>query len=142
MKLWEKGIDTAKFVEEFTVGKDRELDLLLAPWDVLGNLAHAQMLQSIGILTNEELNKLRAALIQIYQEIQQGDFLIEEGIEDVHSQIEFMLTQKLGDIGKKIHTGRSRNDQVLLDLKLFIRHEIQEIVGVDHDFVSNFDHTQ
>ena len=127
MKLWEKGIDTAKFVEDFTVGKDRELDLLLAPWDVLGNLAHAQMLHSIDILTADELAKLRAELIHIYQEIQKGNFQIEDGVEDVHSQIEFMLTQKLGDIGKKIHTGRSRNDQVLLDLKLFIRHEIQEI---------------
>lgn len=127
MKLWDKGLETHQLVEEFTVGQDRELDLLLAPWDVVGSLAHALMLERIGILQASEWTLLKSELIRIYEEIQAGSFIIEEGVEDVHSQVEFLLTQKLGDIGKKIHTGRSRNDQVLLDLKLFIRHEIKEI---------------
>ncbi len=128
MKLWQKdntAIDRA--IEAFTVGHDRELDLELAAYDVVGSLAHGQMLTSIGLLTDDEFQKLRPELIRIYQQIQQGDFVIEEGVEDVHSQVEMLLTQRLGDIGKKIHSGRSRNDQVLLDLRLFLRHELQEI---------------
>ena len=128
MKLWQKdntSIDHA--IEAFTVGQDRTLDLELAPYDVLGSLAHGQMLTNIGLLTDDEFRALRPELIRIYAQIQQGEFVIEEGVEDVHSQVELLLTQQLGDIGKKIHSGRSRNDQVLLDLRLFLRHELQEI---------------
>ncbi|MGB3850355.1 MAG: argininosuccinate lyase [Tunicatimonas sp.] len=128
MKLWQKentSIDHA--IEAFTVGQDRELDLHLAAYDVLGSLAHGQMLARIGLLTNDEFEALRPELIRIYQQIEAGKFVIEEGVEDVHSQVELMLTQRLGDTGKKIHSGRSRNDQVLLDLRLFLRHELQEI---------------
>ena len=128
MKLWDKGTTVNELIEKFTVGKDRELDLYLAKFDVLGSLAHAKMLQSINLLTESELVELQAELITIYQVIERGDFLIEEGVEDVHSQVELMLTRKLGDTGKKIHSGRSRNDQVLLDLKLFTRSEIQKLV--------------
>lgn len=128
MKLWQKDIQVKQEVEEFTVGKDRELDMLLAPFDVLGSLAHTRMLQSINLLSQEELNLVQHELKQIYQEIQAGKFTIEEGVEDVHSQVELLLTQRIGEAGKKIHSGRSRNDQVLLDLKLFIRHEIQDTV--------------
>ncbi|MGD9931355.1 MAG: argininosuccinate lyase [Mangrovibacterium sp.] len=128
MKLWDKGYSVNKLIEDFTVGKDRELDLYLAKYDVLGSMAHATMLQSIGLLEKEELDKLLAELKSIYQLVEQGSFVIEDGIEDVHSQVETMLTRKLGDVGKKIHSGRSRNDQVLLDLKLFARNEIREIV--------------
>lgn len=128
MKLWDKGYSVNKLIEDFTVGKDRELDLYLARYDVLGSMAHATMLQSIGLLEKDELDQLLAELKLIYQVAEQGDFVIEEGVEDVHSQVETMLTRKLGDVGKKIHSGRSRNDQVLLDLKLFARNEIQEIV--------------
>ncbi|HRK54483.1 MAG TPA: argininosuccinate lyase [Cyclobacteriaceae bacterium] len=128
MKLWQKDKDALKEVSQFTIGKDNELDLFLAPFDVLGSLAHIQMLASIGLLEKSELNKLITALKDIYQEIQNGKFIIEEGVEDIHSQIELMLTTKLGEIGKKIHSGRSRNDQVLVDIKLFLRNEIQELV--------------
>lgn len=128
MKLWKKDKDALKEVSQFTIGKDNELDLFLAPFDVLGSLAHIQMLASIGLLEKSELNKLTTALKDIYQEIQNGKFIIEEGVEDIHSQIELMLTTKLGEIGKKIHSGRSRNDQVLVDIKLFLRNEIQELV--------------
>lgn len=128
MKLWQKDKDALKEVSQFTIGKDNELDLFLAPFDVLGSLAHIQMLASIGLLEKNELNKLTTALKDIYQEIQNGKFIIEEGVEDIHSQIELMLTTKLGEIGKKIHSGRSRNDQVLVDIKLFLRNEIQELV--------------
>lgn len=128
MKLWQKDKDALKEVSQFTIGKDNELDLFLAPFDVLGSLAHIQMLASIGLLEKSELNKLTTALKDIYQEIQNGKFIIEEGVEDIHSQIELMLTTKLGEIGKKIHSGRSRNDQVLVDIKLFLRNEIQELV--------------
>lgn len=128
MKLWKKDKDALKEVSQFTIGKDNELDLFLAPFDVLGSLAHIQMLASIGLLEKNELNKLTTALKDIYQEIQNGKFIIEEGVEDIHSQIELMLTTKLGEIGKKIHSGRSRNDQVLVDIKLFLRNEIQELV--------------
>lgn len=115
-------------VERYTVGRDREMDLYLAPYDVLGSMAHITMLQSIGLLTAEELDTLTAELRNIYDEIEHGRFTIEEGVEDVHSQVELMLTRRLGDMGKKIHSGRSRNDQVLVDLRLFIRSEIEEVV--------------
>jgi argininosuccinate lyase len=133
MKLWDKGTKVNELIENFTVGKDRELDLYLAKYDVLGSLAHARMLESIDLLTSDELSELTAELINIYHIIEKGDFQIEEGIEDVHSQVELMLTRKLGDTGKKIHSGRSRNDQVLLDLKLYTRSEIQKLVTAVSD---------
>ena len=126
-KLWEKNIDVNPEIERFTVGRDRELDLMLARYDVLGSLAHCKMLESIGMLTKEERELVRQVLWGIYSAVMTGTFIIENGVEDVHSEVELMLTRKLGDIGKKIHSGRSRNDQVLLDLKLFTRHELQEI---------------
>ena len=121
MKLWSKGFEPDKMIEEFTVGNDRELDLRLARYDVQGSMAHIKMLESIGLLTADELEVLLKALGEIAEVIERGEFTIEPGVEDVHSQVEFMLTAKLGDIGKKIHSGRSRNDQVLVDLKLFMR---------------------
>ncbi|MDE7410981.1 MAG: argininosuccinate lyase [Paramuribaculum sp.] len=129
MQLWNKGFEPDRLIEEFTVGNDRELDLRLAPYDVQGSLAHIKMLESIGMLTKEELTKLTEGLQEIAKVIDDGEFVIEEGVEDVHSQVEFMLTRRLGDIGKKIHAGRSRNDQVLVDLKLMFRHQIQLIAG-------------
>lgn len=132
-KLWEKNIQVDKEVERFTVGKDRELDLYLAPYDMLGSMAHITMLESIGLLTKDELQSLHAELKNMYAEAERGNFVIEEGVEDVHSQVELMLTRKLGDIGKKIHSGRSRNDQVLLDLKLFTRARIRELVRLTGD---------
>ncbi|MBP3517738.1 MAG: argininosuccinate lyase [Parabacteroides sp.] len=129
-KLWEKNVQVDQEVDTFTVGKDREMDLYLAKYDVLGSMAHITMLESIGLLTKEELAVLLAELRNIYAVADSGRFVIEEGVEDVHSQVELMLTRRLGDIGKKIHSGRSRNDQVLLDLKLFTRAQIQEIVGL------------
>ena len=126
-KLWEKSVTVDHDVESYTVGRDREMDLYLAPYDVLGSLAHITMLQSIGLLTKPELETLTAELRNIYKVIEQGDFKIEDDIEDVHSQVELMLTRKLGDIGKKIHSGRSRNDQVLVDLKLYIRSRIEDV---------------
>ncbi len=126
-KLWEKNIDVNPEIERFTVGRDRELDLMLARYDVLGSLAHCKMLESIGLLTKEEVELLRQGLWGIYSATMTGTFIIEDGVEDVHSQVELILTRKLGDIGKKIHSGRSRNDQVLVDLKLFTRHELQEV---------------
>lgn len=128
-KLWEKNIQVNAEVEKFTVGKDREMDLYLAKYDVLGSMAHITMLESIGLLASNELQQLLAELKSIYAIAERGKFVIEEGVEDVHSQVELMLTRKLGDIGKKIHSGRSRNDQVLLDLKLFTRTQIREIVS-------------
>lgn len=128
-KLWEKGIKTDAFIEAFTVGKDRELDLELAKYDVQGTIAHITMLESVGLLEADELKALVTELNRILEKIiEPGDFEIEEGVEDVHSQIELMLTRKLGDVGKKVHSGRSRNDQVLVDIKLFLRAQIQEIV--------------
>ncbi|SFF87426.1 argininosuccinate lyase [Prevotella sp. KH2C16] len=127
-KLWEKNFEVNKEIERFTVGRDRELDLYLAKYDVLGSMAHITMLQSIGLLTAEELKTLLAELKTIYRLADEGRFQIEEGVEDVHSQVELMLTRKLGDTGKKIHSGRSRNDQVLVDLKLFTRHALKETV--------------
>lgn len=128
MKLWDKDIATDKLIEQFTVGKDRELDLLLARYDVLGSMAHIMMLESIGLLTAAERLELHRELIAIHGTIVRGRFIIEEGVEDVHSQVELLLTRKLGDIGKKIHSARSRNDQVLLDIKLFIRDALHRMV--------------
>ena len=132
-KLWEKNVQVDHEVDIFTVGKDREMDLYLAKYDVLGSMAHITMLESIGLLTKEELNVLLAELRNIYAVADRGEFIIEEGIEDVHSQVELLLTRSLGDMGKKIHSGRSRNDQVLLDLKLFTRSQIQELVELVSD---------
>jgi argininosuccinate lyase len=129
MKLWQKNIDVNKAVENFTVGNDREFDLLLAPFDVLGNMAHAKMLASVGLLTNEEVEQLVKELKNIYATISNSKFQISNGVEDVHSQVEFLLTEKLGDVGKKIHSARSRNDQVLVDVKLFLRNEIEALVN-------------
>ena len=129
MKLWSKGFEPDKLIEEFTVGRDRELDLRLAKYDVEGSMAHIRMLESIGLLEADELKTLLRALEEIKATAERGEFVIEEGIEDVHSQVELMLTRKLGDVGKKIHSGRSRNDQVLVDLKLFLRDEIKNIAA-------------
>jgi argininosuccinate lyase len=129
MKLWQKNKDSLKEVTHFTTGKDQEMDLFLAPFDVLGSLAHIQMLESVGLLTKEELTILSVELKNIYQRIKKGDFRIEEGVEDIHSQVELQLTKKLGDVGKKIHSGRSRNDQVLVDIKLYLRAELKELVN-------------
>jgi len=126
-KLWEKNFEINKEIERFTVGRDREMDMYLAKYDVLGSMAHITMLESIGLLTKAELAQLLAELKAIYAVCERGEFTIEDGVEDVHSQVELMLTRKLGDVGKKIHSGRSRNDQVLVDLKLFIRNEIRQI---------------
>lgn len=129
MKIWQKNIDVNKDIETFTVGKDRELDLQMAAFDVLGSLAHVEMLESIGLLSADELAEIQVALKQIYAEIAAGQFVIEDTVEDVHSQVEWLLTQRIGDAGKKIHSGRSRNDQVLVDLKLYFRSCIEEMVG-------------
>lgn len=129
MKIWQKNIEVNKDIESFTVGKDRELDLQMAAFDVLGSLAHVEMLESIGLLTAPELAEIQVALKQIYAEIEAGEFKIEDTVEDVHSQVEWLLTQRIGEAGKKIHSGRSRNDQVLVDLKLFFRDRIEDMVG-------------
>lgn len=128
MKLWEKSVQVNKDVESYTVGRDRELDVYLAPFDVLGSMAHITMLESIGLLQKDELSLLLKELKDVYHLATDGKFVIEDGIEDVHSQVELMLTRKLGDVGKKIHSGRSRNDQILVDLKLFTRDSIQLLV--------------
>jgi argininosuccinate lyase len=125
MKLWEKNYEVNAEIDRFTVGRDREMDLYLAPYDVLGSMAHITMLSSIGLIAKDELPVLLQELRNIYALTQKGEFVIEDGIEDVHSQVELMLTRKLGDMGKKIHSGRSRNDQVLVDLKLFTRHQLR-----------------
>lgn len=127
MKLWQKNTDVNRAVETFTVGRDREMDVYLAEADVLGSLAHTRMLESIGLLTKEELDAVQRELKKIYAEIKAGKFSIADGVEDVHSQVEFLLTERIGDTGKKIHSGRSRNDQVLVDLKIFLRRQIREI---------------
>lgn len=132
-KLWEKSVHVTEEIDRFTVGHDRELDLYLAKYDVLGSMAHVTMLHSIGLIADEELPVLLRELRAIYQVAESGDFVIEEGIEDVHSQVELMLTRKLGDMGKKIHSGRSRNDQVLVDLKLFTRDKIREVAEAVRD---------
>ncbi len=136
-KLWDKGYETNKEIERFTVGRDRELDLLLAEHDALGSMAHITMLRSIGLLEDEELSLLLAELRKIHAQAVEGDFVIEDGVEDVHSQVELQLTRTLGDVGKKIHSGRSRNDQVLLDLKLFTRRQLrlvaEDILALFHE---------
>ena len=136
MKLWEKGISTDKLVEEFTAGKDRQLDMYLAPFDILGSIAHASMLKSIGLLTDMELSDLKTELGKLYVDAREGRFIIENDVEDVHSQVELMLTRRLGDTGKKIHTARSRNDQVLVDLKLFIREELMTVARMTYSLFS------
>ena len=130
MKLWDKGysIDTA--IENFTIGKDKELDLLLATHDILGTIAHVIMLEHVGLLSKEDLDALLPALRTLYKEAEAGNFVIEDGIEDIHSQVELLLTRQLGEVGRKVHTGRSRNDQVLVDLKLFTRAEIEKTMGL------------
>ena len=129
MKLWEKNFEINKEIERFTVGRDREMDLYLAKYDVLGSMAHITMLESIGLLGSDELPLLLDALKDIYALCERGEFRIEDDVEDVHSQVELLLTRRLGDMGKKIHSGRSRNDQVLVDLKLFTRHELIDIAA-------------
>ena len=128
-QLWNKGFEPDQLIENYTVGNDRRLDLRLARYDVQGSMAHVKMLESIGLVSKEELDLLLPALQDIADMIERGEFVIEDGVEDVHSQVEFMLTQRLGDVGKKIHSGRSRNDQVLVDLKLFFRDELREIAN-------------
>src|SRR5215210_916608 len=132
MKLWQKNITTSEAVETFTVGNDREMDMYLAPFDVQASLAHIKMLESIGLLSTDEWMILSAELKNIYIEIDTGKFSLEEGVEDIHSQVELLLTERLGEVGKKIHSGRSRNDQVLVDLKLFFRSAIEQLVQNIH----------
>ena len=134
MKLWQKDKASFKEVETFTVGKDREMDMYLASFDVLGSLAHTTMLESVGLLTKEDLNVIKIELKNIYQQIQKGDFALQDNVEDIHSQVELLLTEKLGDVGKKIHSARSRNDQVLVDIKLFLRNEIEQLVNAIQPF--------
>lgn len=134
-KIWEKNVQADQRIEKFTVGRDREMDLCLAKYDVLGSMAHIRMLESVGLLQADELEVLLLVLKEIYQTIEDGAFVIEEDVEDVHSQVELLLTRKLGDVGKKIHSGRSRNDQVLVDLKLFARAELMEITGQVNDLI-------
>ena len=134
MKLWQKDKASLKEVETFTVGKDREMDMYLAAFDVLGSLAHIQMLESVGLLTKNELSQLQQELKNIYRQIQKDEFKLQDDVEDIHSQIELLLTQKLGDVGKKIHAARSRNDQVLVDIKLFLRNELEELVKTVQPF--------
>ena len=128
MKLWEKNFEINKEIERFTVGRDREMDMYLAKYDVLGSMAHITMLESIGLLEKDELPQLLAELKNIYKACEKGEFVIEDDVEDVHSQVEMLLTRKLGDMGKKIHSGRSRNDQVLVDLKQIGRASCRERV--------------
>ena len=129
-KLWDKNYSINGEIERFTVGRDREMDMYLARYDVLGSMAHITMLRHVGLLEEGELEQLLAGLKDIYAECERGEFVIEDGVEDVHSQVEMLLTRRLGDMGKKIHSGRSRNDQVLVDLKLFTRHEIMDMAGL------------
>lgn len=135
MKLWQKEMDADQAVDRFTVGRDREMDMALAEADVLGSLAHTRMLEKIGLLSAEDLGKVQEELKNIYREIKAGEFTIEDGVEDVHSQVEFLLTQRIGDAGKKIHSGRSRNDQVLVDLRIFLRRQIH---GIAQDMMALF----
>jgi len=127
-KIWQKSVTVNELVENFTVGRDREFDLQMAAFDVLGSLAHTQMLESIGLMSADDLQLVQRELKKIYKDIENGDFTIQPEVEDVHSQVEMLLTQRIGDAGKKIHSGRSRNDQVLVDLKLYFRHELQQVV--------------
>ncbi len=138
MKLWDKGTELDKIIEKFTIGEDKNLDTVLTEYDIIGSIAHCMMLESINLITKEELVKLKTELIKIYKSNKKQKLIIEEGIEDIHSQIEFILTEKLGTIGKKIHNARSRNDQVLLDLKLFIREEIKIIVNLTNQLFELF----
>ena len=138
MKLWDKGVEVNKNIETFTVGRDREMDLFLAPYDVLGTLAHIRMLERIGLLQHEEWERLDRELKTVYAEAIAGRFVIEDDVEDVHSQVELMLTRKLGDDGKKVHSGRSRNDQVLVDVKLFLRAEIEALARLSHELFKRF----
>lgn len=133
--LWNKGTEATTYVENFTVGNDRILDLRLAEYDVQGSLAHIRMLESIGLLTRGELETLTAGLKDIAAEIRAGTFSLEDDVEDIHSQVELILTRRLGDIGKKIHSGRSRNDQVLVDIKLFLK---DEILRLRHEILDLF----
>lgn len=134
MKLWQKDKASLKEVETFTVGKDREMDMYLAAFDVQGSLAHIEMLESVGLLTKDELSQLQVELKNIYLQIQKGEFQLQDDVEDIHSQVELLLTKRLGDIGKKIHSARSRNDQVLVDVKLFLRNELEELVKTIQSF--------
>lgn len=134
MKLWQKDKASLKEVETFTVGNDREMDMYLAAFDVLGSLAHIQMLESVGLLTKNELSQLQQELKNIYKQIEKGEFKLQDDVEDIHSQVELLLTHKLGDVGKKIHAARSRNDQVLVDIKLFLRNELEELVKTTQPF--------
>jgi argininosuccinate lyase len=134
MKLWQKDKASLQEIETFTVGKDREMDIYLAAFDVLGSLAHIEMLESVRLLTKDELTQLQVELKNIYQQIQKGEFKLQDDVEDIHSQVELLLTQKLGDTGKKIHSARSRNDQVLVDVKLFLRNELEELVKTIQPF--------
>jgi argininosuccinate lyase len=136
MKLWDKGTQINKLIESFTIGKDKELDLLLAEYDVLGSIAHLRMLEKTKLVSQEDAQQLLPELKKIYRQIKDGKFLIEDGVEDVHSQVELMLTRTLGNPGKAIHTGRSRNDQVLLDIKLFTRGQLKSIVQKTHQLFS------
>ncbi len=134
MKLWDKGYSTDKKIDIFTVGNDRELDLVLAKYDVIGSLAHAKMLHKIGLLSKDEIQAVEKELVNILEIIKSGNFIIEDSFEDVHSKVEFLLTEKLGDTGKKIHTARSRNDQVLVDVHLYLKDELDEIKGLTLEF--------
>ena len=134
MKLWQKNTETSKQVDQFTIGKDRDFDQQLAPFDVIGSIAHAKMLAEVGLISKDEVGQLIKELQNIYFAIQNSEFKIQNNVEDIHSQIEFLLTEKLGDVGKKIHTARSRNDQVLVDIKLFLRNEIEELVKIIQPF--------
>src|ERR1700761_1980395 len=127
-KLWQKTTNVNELVESFTVGRDTEFDAQMAAFDVLGSLAHTRMLESIGLMSADDLQLVQRELKNIYADVEAGKFTIEQGVEDVHSQVEMLLTQRIGDAGKKIHSGRSRNDQGLVDLKLFFRHELQQVV--------------
>src|SRR3982750_1846499 len=131
-KIWQKTTDVYSLVENFTLGRDRAFDHQMAAFDVLGSLAHTQMLQSIGLMSADDLQLVQRELKNIYADIEKGKFTIEPGVEDVHSQVEMLLTKRIGDAGKKIHSGRSRNDQVLVDLKLFFRNELQQVVEKTH----------
>ncbi|MBL7763782.1 MAG: argininosuccinate lyase, partial [Chitinophagaceae bacterium] len=134
MKLWQKDKTSLKEVEVFTVGKDREMDIYLAAFDVLGSLAHIEMLESVGLLEQSELKQLQIELKKIYSQIQKSEFKLQDDVEDIHSQVELLLTQRLGDVGKKIHSARSRNDQVLVDVKLFLRNELEELTKTIQPF--------
>lgn len=142
MKLWQKNTSVSGAVEQFTVGKDPEFDLLLAPFDTLGSMAHVKMLAMVGLLTRSEADAVIEELKNIYTLCKEGSFVIEAGVEDVHSQVELLLTRKLGDAGKKIHSARSRNDQVLVDVKLYLRHEIEMLVQAVEPFFSTADQTE